>query len=119
MTEAKFSSKPNISTYHNGNVATYREPTQKKRNQGKPKVKKKGVKITTQKNNTKQQTYKKDTCILSQKNQSKSTTTILDIKPRNKFRLPLGKIKRVRLVSAKQEINQTNDKGRERKINHK
>jgi hypothetical protein len=30
-----------------------------------------------------------------------------------------AKSKGVRLVSAKQEINQTNDKGRERKINHK
>jgi hypothetical protein len=32
---------------------------------------------------------------------------------------PSAKSKGVRLVSAKQEINQTNDKGRERKINHK
>jgi hypothetical protein len=32
---------------------------------------------------------------------------------------PSAKSKGVRLVSAKQEINQTNEKGRERKINHK
>jgi hypothetical protein len=32
---------------------------------------------------------------------------------------PSAKSKGVRLVSAKQEINQTNDKGREKKINHK
>jgi hypothetical protein len=34
------------------------------------------------------------------------------------IKLP-AKSKGVRLVSAKQEINQTNEKGRERKINHK
>ena len=32
---------------------------------------------------------------------------------------PSAKSKGVRLVPAKQEINQTKDKGRERKINHK
>jgi len=32
---------------------------------------------------------------------------------------PLAKSEAVLLVSAKQEINQINDKGRERKINHK
>jgi hypothetical protein len=32
---------------------------------------------------------------------------------------PSAKSKGVRLVSAKQEINQINDKGREKKINHK
>jgi hypothetical protein len=32
---------------------------------------------------------------------------------------PSAKSKGVRFVSAKQEINQINDRGRERKINHK
>jgi hypothetical protein len=57
-------------------------------------IKKKGIKISTQKDNTKQQSHKKISGILSQKNQRKSTIAKLNIEPRNKLRLPLGKIKR-------------------------
>ena len=41
------------------------------------------------------------------------------LKPGTSSDSPSAKSKGVRLVSAKQEINQINDKGRERKINHK
>jgi len=38
------------------------------------------------------------------------------MKPRKKLRLAVSKIKGAQLVLAKQELNQTNDKGKERKI---
>ena len=41
------------------------------------------------------------------------------LKPETSSDSPSAKSKGVPLVSAKQEINQTKDKGRERKINHK
>jgi len=41
------------------------------------------------------------------------------LNPKTSSDSPSAKSKGVRLVSAKQEINQINDKGREKKINHK
>ena len=41
------------------------------------------------------------------------------LNPKKSSESPSGKSEGVRLVSAKQEINQINDKGREKKINHK
>ena len=49
-------------------------------------------------------------------NKATPLPTILNIKPRNKLRFPpSGKSKAVRLVSAKQEINEVNEKEREKK----
>lgn len=41
------------------------------------------------------------------------------LKPETSSDSPSAKSKGVRLVSAKQEINQTKDKGKEKKISHK
>ena len=78
--------------------------------------------ITTKENNTKQQTYKKNTCMLCQKKKTKANPPpppYSTLNPETSPDSPSAKSKGVRLVSAKQEINQINDKGREKKINHK
>ena len=70
------------------------------------------------KNNTKQQTHKKNTSILSQKIKANPPPPYSTLNPETSSDSPSAKSKGIWIVSAKQEINQINDKGREKKINH-
>jgi hypothetical protein len=63
--------------------------------------------------------HNKNTGIFSQKIKEKPPPSYSTLKPETSSNSPSAKYKGVRLVSAKQEINQTKYKGREKKINHK
>jgi hypothetical protein len=65
-------------------------------------------------------TYTKNTRILRQKKiKANPPPPYSTLNPETSSDSPSAKSKGVQLVSAKQEINQINDKGREKKINHK
>jgi len=55
----------------------------------------------------------------TKKFKANSSSLYSTLNPETSSDSPSAKSKGVCLVSAKQEINQINDKGRERKINHK
>jgi hypothetical protein len=65
------------------------------------------------KNNTKQQSHQ------AKKTNANPPPPNSTLNPETSSDSPSAKSKAVQSVSAKQEINQTKDKGRERKLNHK